>query len=31
MGVLVLENVVIFKKEQPVAAAWREKGAMALD
>lgn len=31
MDVLVLENVVIFKKEQPVAAAWREKGAMALD
>jgi carbamoyltransferase len=31
MDVLVLENVVIFKKEQPVAAAWLEKGAMALD
>jgi carbamoyltransferase len=31
MDVLVLENVVIFKKEQPVAAVWREKGAMALD
>jgi carbamoyltransferase len=31
MDVLVLENIVIFKKEQPAAAGWREKGAVALD
>jgi carbamoyltransferase len=31
MDVLVLENVIIFKKDQADAAGWREKGAMAAD
>jgi carbamoyltransferase len=31
MDVLVLENMVIFKKDQTAAAEWREKGAVALD
>jgi carbamoyltransferase len=31
MDVLVLENIVIFKREQRAAAEWQEKGAMALD
>ena len=31
IDVLVLENIVIFKKDQPAAAGWRGKGAKALD
>ena len=31
MDVLVLENMVIFKKDQTAAAEWQEKGAAALD
>jgi carbamoyltransferase len=31
MDVLVLENIVIFKKDQSAAAHWREKGALAID
>lgn len=31
MDVLVLENIVIFKKDQDGAAEWKQKGAIALD
>src|SRR5580658_6221704 len=31
IDVLVLENIVIFRREQRVAAGWKEKGAVALD
>ncbi len=31
MDVLVLENMVIFKKDQAGAAEWKQKGAVALD
>jgi carbamoyltransferase len=31
MDVLVLENIVIFRRDQPAAAGWKEKGAMGLD
>jgi carbamoyltransferase len=31
MDVLVLENIVIFRRDQPAAVEWKEKGAMTLD
>jgi carbamoyltransferase len=31
LDVLVLENIVIFRREQHAAAGWKEKGAIALD
>ncbi|HLX67288.1 MAG TPA: carbamoyltransferase [Puia sp.] len=31
MDVLVLENIVIFRREQRLAAGWKEKGAVARD
>jgi carbamoyltransferase len=31
MDVLVLENIVIFKRDQPNAAQWRQKGPVGLD
>jgi carbamoyltransferase len=31
MDVLVMENIVILRREQSAAAGWKEKGAMALD
>jgi carbamoyltransferase len=31
MDVLVLENIVIFRRDQPAAEGWKEKGAMGPD